>query len=152
MDFLLRSTKKTMEEHGIKWGGKTFMDLGHADDLSILDMSVSKMNELLEVLQVQSARIGLKFNVQKTKLLRLGIREDENVTLGNEKIDQVDGFTYLGSITSKDSTAVNMLKIEYPTLRANYHSWKVWKNRKISLQTYCRILEAIVMTVFKYSS
>ena len=41
-------------------------------------------------------------NVKKTKSLRLGISEDEKVKLGNEKIDQMDIFTYLGSIISKD--------------------------------------------------
>ena len=40
---------------------------------------------------------------KKTKSLRLGISEDEKVTLGNEKIDQVCSFSYLGSIISKDS-------------------------------------------------
>ena len=83
-------------------GIRTLLDLDYADDLSILDESVSKMNELLEVLRVQDSRIGLKINVRKTKSLRLGISEDERVKLGNEKVDQVDGFTYLGSITSKD--------------------------------------------------
>ena len=39
-------------------------------------------------LRVQGAKIGLKINVKKTKSLRLGISEDEQVTLGNEKIDQ----------------------------------------------------------------
>jgi hypothetical protein len=33
---------------------------------------------------------------------RLGISEDEKVTLGNERIDQVDSFIYLGSIISKN--------------------------------------------------
>ena len=44
----------------------------------------------------------MKINVKKTKSLRLGISEDEKVMLGNEKIDQVDSFTYLDSIISKD--------------------------------------------------
>ena len=52
-----------MGDHGIKWGGKTLLDLDYADDLSILD-------ELLDVLRVQGARIGLKINFQKTKSLR----------------------------------------------------------------------------------
>ena len=56
----------------------------------------------LEVLRVQGARIGLKVNVKKTKSLKLGIIQDEKVTLGNEKIDQVGSFTYFGSIISKD--------------------------------------------------
>ena len=37
----------------------------YADDLSILDGSMSKINELLEALRVQGARIGLKINVKK---------------------------------------------------------------------------------------
>ena len=49
-----------MGEHGIKWGGKIFLNLDYADDLSILDESVNKMNELLKVLRVQGAKIGLK--------------------------------------------------------------------------------------------
>ena len=41
-------------------GKKTFLDLDYAHDLSILDESVSKINELLEVFLVQGARIGSK--------------------------------------------------------------------------------------------
>ena len=100
--FVLRSTGKTIGDHGIKWGGKTLLDLDYADDLSILDESVSKMNEFLEILRVRGARIGLKINVEKTKSLRLGTSEDEKVTLGSEKIDQARSFTYLRSIISKD--------------------------------------------------
>ena len=36
-------------------------------------------------------------------LIYLGISESEEVGLSNEKIDQVDRFTYLDSIVSKDS-------------------------------------------------
>ena len=78
---------KAMGEHWIKWEGKTFVDLDYANDLSTLHESVTKMNELLKVLRVQEARIGLRIDVKKTKSLRLGISEDEKLTLGNEKID-----------------------------------------------------------------
>ena len=48
-----------MGDHGIKWGGKNLLDLDYADDLSILDESVSKMDELFEVLRIQNTRISL---------------------------------------------------------------------------------------------
>ena len=51
--------------------GKSLLDLYYAEDLSILDESVSILNELPEVLQVQSDRISLKINIKKTNLLRL---------------------------------------------------------------------------------
>ena len=103
MDILLRSTAKAKEEHRIKWTSKTFLDLVYADDLSILVESVCKMNELLEAFRVQGARIGLRINFKKTKSLRLGISKDKNLTLVNEKFDQVDCHTYLVSTVSKDS-------------------------------------------------
>ena len=60
------------------------------------------MNELLEFSRVEDVRIGLKINVKKTKSIRLEMSEREEMVSGNEKIDQVDSFTYLGSIISKD--------------------------------------------------
>ena len=69
VDLALRSTGKAVGEHGIKWGRKIFLDFEYADDLSILDESISKINEFLEVLRVQFARIGLKINLKKTKSL-----------------------------------------------------------------------------------
>ena len=44
----------------------------------------------------------MKINVKDAKSLRLGISDDEKVKFGNQKIDQVGSFTYLGSIISKD--------------------------------------------------
>ena len=67
MDFVLRSTGKTIGDYRTKWRGKTLLELDYAHELNILDESVSKMNELLEVLRVQGAIRGLKINVKKTK-------------------------------------------------------------------------------------
>jgi len=47
-----------MGDRGNTQRGNTLMDFS-------LDESLSKMNELLEVLRVQGARIGLKINVKK---------------------------------------------------------------------------------------
>ena len=54
-------------------GGKTLLDLDYADDLSVLYESVSKMNDFLEIIRVQGARIGLKINAKKSKPLSLGL-------------------------------------------------------------------------------
>ena len=110
--------------HGIKWGGRTLLDLDYADDLSILDESVSKMNEFLEVLRVHGAKLGLKISVKKTKSLRLGISEDEQVTLGNEKIDKVWSFSYLGSIISKDGGSSEDVKNRIAKVQGVFFTFK----------------------------
>ena len=43
------------------------------------------MNELLRVLRVLGAITDSKINVKKTKMLRLGVGEDEQVMLSNKK-------------------------------------------------------------------
>ena len=53
---------------------------------------------LSEVLRVQEC---MNSSEKYTKSLKLGISKGEEVMLDNEKIDQVDSFTYLGSIISK---------------------------------------------------
>ncbi|XP_065582694.1 uncharacterized protein LOC136041845 [Artemia franciscana] len=46
MDFILMRSGKAMGEHGIKCRCKTLLDSDYADDLIILDESVSKTNKL----------------------------------------------------------------------------------------------------------
>ena len=62
-EFCLKKHRKGHGRPRNQMGWKTLMDLNYADDLSILDEGVSKMNKLLDVLRVQGAKIGIKINV-----------------------------------------------------------------------------------------
>ena len=65
----------------------------------------------------------------------------------------VGSFSYLGSIISKDGGSSEDVKSRIAKAQGVFSQLKkVWKNRKISLQTKIRILEATVMTVVKYGS
>jgi len=145
IEFFPRSTGKAMG-YGIKWRGKFFLDLDYNDDLSILDGSVSKMNEFLEVLRTQQVWEVLMFI--------------------NENINQVDSFTNLFSIIyiiilyyfiSKDSGCSDNVKGRIAKTQDIISQLKkVWKNWKISRFTNNKILEAIVaslaITVVNYGS
>ena len=73
--------------------------------------------------------------------------------LGNKQIDQVDTFTYLGSIISKDCGSNKDVKSRIAKAQGVFSQLKkVWKNRKIRLPSKIRILKATVMTVVKYDS
>ena len=83
---------------------------------------------------VQRASIGLKINVKKTNLQRPGISEGEKVILGNEKIDQMDRLTYLGSIIStnygciKDvKSKIDKAQIVFSLLKKCEPGLKYWK-------------------------
>jgi len=148
MDFILRSTKKVIEEPEISWGRKALVDLDYADANALPNSK--EQNVFLEIFIVHGARISLNVNVKKAKLLRLGISEGEEVMLGKEKVNQVDSFTYIGSIISKDSGCNKDIKSKILKTEGVYSQLKkAWKNTKISLQTNIRILEATVIIVVK---
>ena len=75
MNFVLRSTGKVTGEREINWGRKTFLELDYADDLSILDEIMSKLNEI-EVLKIQGARMGSKI---RAAVVASNLVMDDNV-------------------------------------------------------------------------
>ena len=70
---------------------------------------------------LRSSAKDTKGTKKKTKLINLGISEGEKV-LGNEKIDQVDSFTYLGSIISKDGGCRDDAKNRIARPRVFFHN------------------------------
>jgi len=62
----------------------------------------------------------------------------------------VDSFTCLDSIISKDGGSSK--DIQSRIANCSFKVKNVWKNKKISVQTKTRILEATMMTVIKYGS
>ena len=60
------------------------------------------IQNVLEALTVWGARIGLKISINMTKSLRLGMSAGKMVMMGNEKVDSMYSFIYLGIIINKD--------------------------------------------------
>ena len=61
-------------------------------------------------MRVWRVRIGLKTYVKMTKSLRLRIRKGGEVMFGNEKIYQVNNFTYKDSVISTDGGCGDKVK------------------------------------------
>ena len=67
-------------------------------------------------------------------------------------MDEVDNFTYLSCIISKDGGRSEDAKSRIAKAQGIFSQLgKVWKNTKMSLRINIRTLEAAVMTVIKYS-
>ena len=58
------------------------------------------MRQRLEALKEQAARVGLKVNASKTKEMIRSSANTGNITCGDEVLEQVTAFTYLGSLVS----------------------------------------------------
>ena len=66
--------EKYMEEAqpGIKIAGRNINHLRYADDTTLMAESEEELNSLLMKVKVESEKVGLKLNIQKTKIMASG--------------------------------------------------------------------------------
>ena len=57
---------------GIKIAGRNINNLRYADDTTLMAESEEKLKSLLMKVKVESEKVGLKFNIQKTKIMASG--------------------------------------------------------------------------------
>ena len=56
---------------GIKIAGRNINNLRNADDTTLMVESEKELKSLLMKVKVESEKVGLKFNIQKTKIMAL---------------------------------------------------------------------------------
>ena len=84
---------------GLQWTlAQRLEDLDYADDLCLvvclLTHRLVDMKEKRERLQETGGQVGLKINIQKTKEMRIGVRQQESFELHGEAVERVSEFTY----------------------------------------------------------
>ena len=57
---------------GIKIGGRNINNLRYADDTTLMAESEEKLKSLLMKVKEESEKVGLKLNIQKTKIMAFG--------------------------------------------------------------------------------
>ena len=57
---------------GIKIAGRNINDLRYADDTTLMAESEEELKRLLMKVKVESEKVGLKLNIQKTKIMAFG--------------------------------------------------------------------------------
>ena len=68
----MRNTGQEEAQAGIKIAGKNINNLRYADDTTIMAESEEKLKSLLMHVKEESEKVGLKFNIQKTKIMASG--------------------------------------------------------------------------------
>ena len=65
----MRSAGLDKAQAGIKIAGKTINNLRYADDTTLMAESEEELKSLLMKVKEESEKVGLKFNIQKTKIM-----------------------------------------------------------------------------------
>ena len=105
--YIMRNTGLDEAQAGIKIAGRNINNLRYADDTTLMEESEEKLKSLLMKLK-ESAKVGLKFNIQKTKIMASG-----PITSWRIDGETVVDFTFLGSRSLQMVTAAMKLKDAY---------------------------------------
>ena len=65
----MRSTGLEETQAGIKIAGRNLNNLRYADDPTLMAESEEELKSLLVKVKVESEKVGLKLNIQKTKIM-----------------------------------------------------------------------------------
>ena len=68
----MRNTGLDEAQAGIKIAGRNISNLKYADDTTLMAESEEELKRLLMKVKEESEKIGLKFNIQKTKIMASG--------------------------------------------------------------------------------
>ena len=77
----------------------------YADDQVLLASSAEELQEMVTAISGALTRKGMKMNIKKTKVMVFERHEavtDCNIVIGDEQIEQVNDFVYLGSKFTRD--------------------------------------------------
>jgi len=88
-------------QSGIKIAGRNINNLTYADDITLMADSEEELKSFLMKVKEKSENVGLKVNIQKTKIMASG--PITSWQIDGETVETVTNFYYLGSkITADD--------------------------------------------------
>ena len=93
---------------GIKIAGKNVNNLRYADDTILMAESEEDLKGLLMKVKAESEKVGLKLNIQKTKIMASGLITSWQID--GESMETVTDFIFLGSKITADGDYSMKLK------------------------------------------
>nr|KAG5699556.1 hypothetical protein BaRGS_033752 [Batillaria attramentaria] len=153
VDWVMRQTtdgKRT----GIQWTfSKQLEDLDFADDIALLSHKQQDAQEKLNRVAEEAEKTGLKINISKTEVMRVNHKQHDPIQLHQEDIKEVDKFTYLGSVVSKDGGTDEDIKSRTNKARHAFRTLRpIWRSTALSLRNKIRIFNSNVKSVLLYGS
>ena len=133
-------------EAGIKIAGRNINNLRYADDTTLMAESEEELKNLLMKVKEESEKAGLKFNIQKTKIMVSGSITSWQVY--GETVEIVTDLIFLGSKITADGDCSHEIKRRLLLGRkAMTNLDSLLKSRDITLLTKVCLVKAVVFPV-----
>ena len=134
---------------GVKIARKNINNLRYADNITLMAESEEELKSLWMKVKVESEKVGLKLNIQKTKIMASGSITSRQID--GETVETVADFIFLGSKITADGDCSHEIKRHLLLGRkvmSNLDS--ILKSRDITLPTKVHLVKAMVFPVVMY--
>ena len=142
----MRNARLEEAQAGIKIAGRNINNLRYADDTTFMAEGEEELKSLLMKVKEESEKVGLKLNIQKTKIMA-----SSPITSWQMNGETVADFIFLGSKITADgdcSYEIERRLLLGRTVMTNLES--ILKSRDIALPAKFRLVKAMVFPVIMY--
>ena len=148
-EYIMRNAGLEEAQAGIKIAGRNISNLRYADDTTLMSESEEELKSLLMKAKEESEKVGLKLNIQKTKIMASG--PITSWEIDGKTVEIVSDFIFLGSKITADGDCSHEIKRRLLLERkvmTNLDS--IFKSRDITLATKVCLVKAMVFPLVMY--
>ena len=147
-EYIMKNARLEETQAGINIAGRNINNLRYADDTTLMAESEEERKSLLMKVKVESEKVGLKLNIQKTKMASGPITSWE---IDGETVETVSDFIFLGSKITADGDCSHETKRRLLLGRkVMFNLDRILKSRNITLSTKVSLVKAMVFPVVMY--
>src|SRR5574337_585814 len=106
--YFMRNYPLDEAQAGNKSAGRNINNLRYADDTTVIAESEEELKSLLMKVKVESEKVGLKLNIQKTKIMASG--PNTSWEIDGETVETVADFIFGGSKITADGDCSHEIK------------------------------------------
>ena len=144
----MRNTGLEEAQAGIKIAGRNINHLRYADDITLLAESEEELKSLLMKVKDESEKVGLKLNIQKTKIMASG--PIISWEIDGETVETVSDFLLGYKITADGDCSHEIKRRLLLGRKVMTNLDSIFKSRDITLPTKVPLVKAMVFPVVMY--
>ena len=131
-EYIMRNAGLEETQAGIKIAGRNINNLRYADDTTLMAESEEELKSFLMKVKEESEKVGLKFNIQKTKLMASG--PITSLGIDGETMETMSNFIFGGSKLTADGDCGHDIKRHFLLGRkVMTNLGSIFKSRDITL-------------------
>ena len=108
VEYIMRNTGLEEAQAGIKTAGRNISNLRYVDDTTLMAESEEELKSLLMKVKEESEKVGLKLNIQKTKIMASD--PIPSWEMDGETVETVSDFIFRGSKITADGACSHEIK------------------------------------------